>query len=101
MRAPYLGKGVIWVLKEFGKVGINDIVDCIGWKRKQVYDEIRRIKDMSVLGLWIEEKRTKKDMYFELDQIMRNGSSIECLHDMSKKTFKFNESIKERLQHAI
>ena len=85
MRAPYLGKGVIWVLKEFGKVGINDIVDCIGWKRKQV----------------IEEKRTKKDMYFELDQIMRNGSSIECLHDMSKKTFKFNESIKERLQHAI
>ena len=100
MKTPYLGKGVIWVLKEFGKVGINDIVATIGWTRKQVYDEIRRIKDMSVLGLWIEEKRTKKDMYFELDAVIRNGASVECLHQMSKKTFKFNESIQERL-HAV
>ena len=49
MKAPYLGKGVIWVLKEFGKVGRNDIVGAIGWNRKQVYDEIRRIKNISVL----------------------------------------------------
>ena len=97
MRTPYLGKGVIWVLKEFGKVGINDIVDTIGWKRKKVYDELRRLKNMTILGFWIKETRNKKDFYFELDPIIRNGTSVECLHEMTKKTFKFNSPIEERI----
>jgi hypothetical protein len=97
MKTPYLGKGVIWVLKEFGKVSINEIVEMIGWTRKQVYDEIRRLKDASILGLWITESNSKDDKCYELDLIMRSGASIDCLQQIGKKTFKFNSPIQERL----
>lgn len=95
MRSPYLGKGVIWALREFGKVGINDIVQAIGWKRKKVYDELRRLTHMSALGFWIQETRTKEDMYFELDPVMRGGTSVECLCEIARKTFKFKSKIKK------
>jgi len=97
MKKPFLARGIIRELKDFGKIPINSIVESIGWSRKSVYDELRRIKNMTVLGLWINETRTKKDMYFELHPIMRNGATVDCMYEMTKQTFKFNSSIQERI----
>lgn len=95
MKSPYLGKGVIWVLKDFGKVGIGEIAETIGWKRKNVYDELRRIKNMTILGKWICESKGKKDTFFELDPVMRNGASIDCLNELAKETFEFKSTIED------
>jgi hypothetical protein len=94
MKSPYLGKGVLGVLKDFGRVGIGEISESIGWKRKNVYDELRRIKNMSILGKWIVRTEEKNEVFYELDPIMRNGASIDCLNELAKETFKFKNSNK-------
>ncbi len=98
MKKARLGRSILGTLKNSGKVSINEIAGEIGWTRKQVYDEIRRMKNMTILGFWITETNGKKDKYYELNAVARNGAEVDFLYEMADKTFKFNESIQERLK---
>lgn len=95
---PYngqLGLGVLWVLKEYGKVSIYDISSIIKWNGRKIKDEIRRIND-SILKLWINETRIDDVCFYELDPEYRKQSLI-FLQNLSKKTWKFNSDIYKRL----
>ena len=98
MRTPRLAKGIIRSLKDYGKLNVHEIAQSIGWRPDQVNNEIRRLKDTTILGVWIKETKTpKKGRCFELDKTLRNGATVDCMYDMALKTFKFNTPIQERL----
>lgn len=98
MKSPRLARGVISTLKDYGKLNASEISECIGWRPDQVTGELRRLKDKTILGLWLNETKTpKKGTCFEMDKTFRNGVSVDCLYDMALKTFKFNPPLVERL----
>lgn len=98
MRSPRLAKGIIKSLKDYGKLNVPEIADSIGWTPTQVVNEIRRLKDTTILGIWITETKTPvKGKCYELDKTFRNGATVDCMYDMALKTFKFNTPIQERI----
>ena len=97
MKTPRLARGIIRELRNFGKISVSEIVESIGWERTQIKNEIRRLKDSTILGVWITETKTPKDQYYELDVTIRNGATVDCMYEMAKKSFKFNSPIEERL----
>jgi predicted transcriptional regulator len=97
MKTPRLAKGIIWALKDFGKMNIKELTDAIGWEKSQVVNEIRRLKDKTILGLFMTETTTKHGKAYELDPVMRNGGTVDFLYALAKKTFDFEKTIQERI----
>ena len=97
MKAPRLAKGMISSMKEYGKLNIDQMSDAIGWSKKSVRNEIRRLKDKTILGKFITETESAKGTCFELDPIMRNGGSVDLIYELAKRTFDFDKTIDERI----
>ena len=91
-----LGKGTLWVLKEFGKVSVRDISYLIGWKSKSVRDELRRIVENTYLGHWVhKEKDNQGHVTFIMDEIARK-SSLDFLCDLGRCSYKFNTLVLQK-----
>ena len=97
MKAPRLAKGIIWSMKEFGKMNLDEMAKSIDWPKASVRNEIRRLKDKTILGKFINETEGSKGKCFELEQITRNGGSVDFLYELAKRTFDFDKTIDERI----
>jgi len=95
---PYreLGKGTLWVLKEFDRVSVRDIANLTGWKSKSVRDELRRIIDNSGLGLYVhKEKDEKGNVTFSMDELAKR-QEFDFLCDFGRRSYRFNTLVLER-----
>jgi len=91
-----LGKGTLWVLKEFGKVSVQDISQLIGWKPKSVRDELRRIVENTYLGYYVhKEKDDQGHVTFIMDKIAKE-SSFDLICDLGRRSYKFNVLVLEQ-----
>lgn len=91
MGTPYgnlLGKGTLWAVKEFGPVSVKDIADITGWSSKSVYDELRRVCDYTLLGMWIRKRNNNGKVVYEMDPEARL-IPMEKMADIVRNTFDF------------